>query len=99
MEALMQRTALRMLAVACVLAPAAIGAQVVNNGPKAATYITDEDVKTVNALPGVDRQIVSVAVGKTNVQVGIIHRVAAAPRGAGAGAAGGTGAGAGRAAG
>ncbi len=94
----MQRTVLRMLAVACVLAPAAIGAQVVNNGPKAATYITDEDVKAVNALPGVDRQIVSVDVGKTNVQVGIIHRAAAAPRGAGAGAAG-AGAGAGRAAG
>jgi hypothetical protein len=96
----MHRTALRMLAVACVLAPAAIGAQVVNNGPKAATYITDEDVKTVNALPGVDRQIVSVDVGKTNVQVGIIHRAAPAPRGAGAGAgAAGGGAGAGRGAG
>ena len=94
----MQRTVLRMLAVACVLAPAAIGAQVVNTGPKAATYITDEDVKMVNALPGVDRQLVSVDVGKTNVQVGIIHRAAAAPRGAGAGAAG-AGAGAGRGAG
>jgi hypothetical protein len=100
MEALMQRTALRMLAVACVLAPAAVGAQVVNNGPKAATYITDEEVKAVNALPGVDRQLVSVDVGKTNVQVGIIHRAAPPPRGAGAGAAGaGAGAGAGRGAG
>jgi hypothetical protein len=101
MEALMQRTVLRMLAVAGVLAPAAIGAQVVNNGPKAATYITDEDVKAVNALPGVDRQIVAVDVGKTNVEVGIIHRVAAPPRagGAGAGTGAGAGAGGGRAAG
>lgn len=91
----MQRIALRMIAVACVLAPAAAGAQVVNNGAKAATYITDEDVKAVNALPGVDRQLVSVDVGKTNVQVGIIHR--AAPPAAGAARAGGAGAaGAGR---
>jgi len=57
--------------------PALAAGQVQNNGPKAATYITDEDVKRVNALPGIDRQIVSVDVGKTNVQVGIIHRVAA----------------------
>jgi len=91
----MQRTALRMLAVACVLAPAMAGAQVVNNGPKAATYITDEEVKAVNALPGIDRQIVSVDVGKTNVQVGIIHRVAAPARGGGAGAGAGAGAAAG----
>jgi hypothetical protein len=86
-----------MLAVACVLAPAMAGAQVVNNGAKAATYITDEEVKAVNALPGVDRQIVSVDVGKTNVQVGIIHRVAAAARGGGAGAGAGAAAGGGAA--
>ena len=95
----MQRFALRMVVVACVLAPAAAGAQVVNNGPKGATYITDEDVKTVNALPGIDRQLVSVDVGKTNVQVGIIHRVAAPARGGGAGAAAGAGAGRGAGAG
>jgi len=95
----MQRTALRMLAVACVLAPAMAGAQVVNNGPKAATYITDEEVKAVNALPGDDRQIVSVDVGKTNVQVGIIHRVAAPARGGGAGAGAAAGGGAARGAG
>jgi hypothetical protein len=93
--------ALRALTVACVFAPLAAGAQVVNNGPKAATYITDEDVKTVNALPGIDRQLVSVDVGKTNVQVGIIHRPAPPAGGAarGAGAGGGTGAGAGAGAG
>jgi hypothetical protein len=43
-------------------------------GPKAATYITDADVKKVNALPGVDRQIVSVDIGKLNEAVGIVHR-------------------------
>lgn len=90
----MLRNAVRLLAVACAVAPAVLVAQVQNNGPKAATYITDEDVKKVNALPGIDRQIVSVDVGKTNVQVGIIHRAAAAGRGTGAGAAAGGGAGA-----
>jgi hypothetical protein len=77
----MQRIAVRVLAVACACAPALLVAQVQNNGSKAATYITDEDVKAVNALPGVDRQIVTVDVGKTNVEVGIIHRVAAPARG------------------
>jgi mannose-6-phosphate isomerase-like protein (cupin superfamily) len=86
-----------MAVAACAMIPVVALAQVQNNGPKAATYITDEDVKAVNALPGVDRQLVSVDVGKTNVAVGIIHRVAApagGARGAGAGAGRGTGAGA-----
>ena len=39
--------------------------------PKGATYITAEQVKTVNALPGVDRQIVNVDVGNTNLAVGV----------------------------
>ncbi|HVG83694.1 MAG TPA: hypothetical protein VM820_04220 [Vicinamibacterales bacterium] len=42
--------------------------------PKAATYITDEQVKAVNALPGVDRQIISTDIGKSNLSVGIVHR-------------------------
>lgn len=42
--------------------------------PKAATYITDEQVKAVNASSGVDRQLVSVDIGKINEAVGIIHR-------------------------
>lgn len=52
--------------------------------PKAATYITDEQVKAINAGPGVDRQIVSVDIGKLNEAVGIIHRGPTA-RGAAAG--------------
>src|SRR5262245_13895023 len=92
----MYRIAVRIAAAACLATPALLVAQVQNNGPKAATYITDEDVKAVNALPGIDRQIVSVDIGKSNMQVGIVHR-AAAP--AGGARAGGAGAGAGRGAG
>ena len=65
--------------------------------PKGATYITDEEVKLINASPGVDRQIVNVDIGKSNLAVGIIHRgktgapaagaTAAAPAGAAAAAA------------
>src|SRR5262245_65013335 len=66
--------------------------------PKAATYITDEQVKAINASPGIDRQIVSVDIGKLNEAVGIIHRGPTTPpagaRGAGGGAAAAGGAGA-----
>lgn len=60
--------------------------------PKAATYITDEEVKKVNALPGVDRQIVSVDIGKLNEAIGIVHRGPTTAPGA-TGARGGAGAG------
>lgn len=58
--------------------------------PKGATYITAEQVKLVNALPGVDRQIVNVDVGNTNLAVGVIHRgrTGAPPAGAGGGRGG-----------
>jgi mannose-6-phosphate isomerase-like protein (cupin superfamily) len=54
-----------------------------------ATYITAEQVKAVNALPGVDRQIVNVDVGNTNLAVGVVHRgrTGAPPAAAGGGAA------------
>ena len=72
-------------AVALTIVPAIALAQ----SPRAATYITDEEIKKVNSLPGVDRQIVSVDIGKLNEAVGIIHRgpttgAAAAGRGEGA---------------
>ena len=57
-------------AVAALLFPAAALAQ----NPKSATYITAEQVKMINALPGVDRQIVNVDVGNTNLAVGVVHR-------------------------
>ena len=62
--------------------------------PKAATYITDEQVKAINALPGVDRQIVSVDIGKLNEAIGIIHRGPTTPPAAGRSDAGGSGRGA-----
>lgn len=57
-------------AVAALLFPALALAQ----NPKGATYITADQVKAINALPGVDRQIVNVDVGNTNLAVGVIHR-------------------------
>lgn len=57
-------------AVAALLIPAAALAQT----SRPATYITAEQVKQVNALPGVDRQIVNVDVGNTNLAVGVVHR-------------------------
>jgi mannose-6-phosphate isomerase-like protein (cupin superfamily) len=74
-------------AALAVMLPVAAAAQ----SPKAATYITDEQVKAINAGPGVDRQIVSVDIGKLNLAVGIIHRgptkSGAAPAAAAGGAA------------
>ena len=66
----MQRRILRMLAFVIVAAPAAVLAQ----SPKAATYITKEEVDTVNKQPGVDRTIRVVDIGSENFAVGIIHR-------------------------
>jgi hypothetical protein len=74
-------------AVATLLIPAAALAQ----ASRPATYITAEQVKTINALPGVDRQIVNVDVGNTNLAVGVVHRgrTGAPPAGGGGAAAGG----------
>lgn len=72
-------------AVAALLFPAVVLAQ----GAKPATYITADQVKMVNALPGVDRQIVNVDVGNTNLAVGVVHRgKTGAPPAAGAGGGG-----------
>jgi len=70
---------------AVVILPAIAVAQ----KPMAATYITDEEVKAVNATPGVDRQIVSLDIGKSNFAVGIVHRgkTGAPPAAAAGGAA------------
>src|SRR5262249_12975349 len=81
-----------LISAVLALAPAVGFAQT----PKAATYITDEEVKAVNATPGVDRTIRVVDIGNENFAVGIIHRGATGgARGAGAGAGGGAGRGAG----
>ncbi len=85
--------------IAAVLVLFSVGAAA--QSPKAATYITDEQVKAVNATPGTDRQLVSVDIGKLNEAVGIIHRGKTTPPAAGAarGAAGAAGGGAAGAAG
>ena len=57
---------------------------------KPATYITKEEIETVNRQPGGDRQIKVVDIGSENFAVGIVHRgptPAAGARGAGGGAA------------
>ena len=92
----MKKALFFVLGTAFILAPVAMLAQ---SKPTAATYITDEEVKAVNALPGIDRTIKVVDIGPENFAVGVIHRAApaagrGAAAGAGAGAARGTGAGA-----
>jgi len=59
--------------------------------PTAATYITDEEVKIVNAQPGTDRTIRVVDIGNEHFSVGIIHRGASGARGAAAAGGGGGG--------
>jgi hypothetical protein len=62
-----------------------------NNGPKQATFISDDEVKTIlkGAPPAVDQQIKVVDTGKYNVGVGVIHRgkIMARPDGSVAGIA------------
>jgi hypothetical protein len=72
------------LAIAIVLSAARAFAQ----SPKAATYITDEEVKKVLAVPAVDHTIKVVDIGNENLAVGIIHRGATGGGNAAGGAAG-----------
>ena len=69
----MKKVILSVFAVPFILAPAVILAQS-GMKPSSATYITDEEVKQVNALPGIDRTIRVVDIGPENFAVGIIHR-------------------------
>ncbi len=84
----MTQTVLRALAVAAIMSPIVGFAQ----GPKGATYITDEEVKAVNALPGVDRMIKVVDIGNENFAVGIVLRGATGAAARGAAPAGARGA-------
>src|SRR5438128_5742197 len=77
------RTVLALLAVAAALQPGLAIAQ----SPKAATYITDEEVKKVNSQPGIDRTIRVVDIGNEHLAVGIIHRGPTGAAGRGAAAA------------
>lgn len=86
---------MKMSLIMSVPVAALLSAAAIAQAPKGAVYITDEEVKKINALPGVDRQIVSVDIGKLNEAIGIVHRgptgQAAAGRGAGANPEGGGG--------
>jgi len=93
----MRNTVLKAAAVALALSPAIGLAQ--SGKPTSATYITDEEVKAVNATPGVDRTIKVVDIGPENFAVGVIHRGASNAPGRGTGATGGGAAGAARGAG
>lgn len=76
----------RLSCVCLALLPAVGWAQ----NPKGATFITAEEVALINKSPGVDRQIVNVDIGKSNLAVGVIHRGrSGAPPAAGGGGGGG----------
>jgi hypothetical protein len=94
----MRKTALRALAIAAVLSPAVAFTQGGKTKPTTATYITKEEVDTVNKNgQGIDRNIKVVDIGHENYTVGIIHRgktvngvaVPSGAAGANAGRAGG----------
>src|SRR2546428_6581712 len=80
------QTMRRVLTAVIILWPGAAFAQ----APKAATYITDEEIKTVNSQPGIDRTIRVIDIGNEHLAVGMIHRSPSG--GAARGAAGGGGA-------
>lgn len=98
----MRKTVLRAVTIAVVLSPAVAFTQSGKPKPTTATFITKEEVDTVNSQgQGTDRNIKTVDIGHENFQVGIIHRrrtvggvqtpregtaAAAAPASAGAGA-------------
>jgi hypothetical protein len=86
----MKKQLLSALFVLSLVLPAGMVAQV---DLSKATYIGVQQWRdTVNALPGVDRQIVSQDIGALNLSVGIIHRNAITPA-AGGGGRGGRGGG------
>src|SRR5712691_11195677 len=71
----MRKTVLRAIALAAVLSPAVAFTQSGKTKPTTATYITKEEVDTVNKNgQGIDRNIKVVDIGHENYTVGIIHR-------------------------
>ena len=98
----MTKTLLGALTIAVILNSAAVLTQSGKSKPTTATYITKEEVDTVNAkAPGVDRAIKVVDIGHENFALGIIHRgktvdgvAVVAPAGARAGNAAAAGRGA-----
>jgi hypothetical protein len=71
----MQKTVRRILGAAiCFCSSMTIAEPAFAQALRAATYITDEEVKKVNSLPGIDRTIRVVDLGNEHLAVGIIHR-------------------------
>ena len=71
----MRTLVLRAIAVAVVLSPAVTFTQGQRAKPTTATWITKEEVDTVNKQgQGIDRNIKVVDIGHENFTVGIIHR-------------------------
>ena len=71
----MRTLILRAVALAVVLSPALVLTQGGKTKPTTATYITKEEVDTVNSQgQGIDRNIKTVDIGHENFSVGIIHR-------------------------
>ena len=56
--------------------------------PRPATYITKEEIDTVNKQPGGDRQIRVVDIGSENFAVGVVHRGPTGKPGGGGGGGG-----------
>jgi mannose-6-phosphate isomerase-like protein (cupin superfamily) len=67
----MRKTLRNALIVAVATVPVVASAQM---SSKPATYITKEEVDTVNKQPGVDRTIRVMDIGPENFAVGVIHR-------------------------
>ena len=71
----MRKLVFRAVAIAVVLGPIVALAQGGKTKPTTATYITKEEVDTVNKTgQGTDRNIAVVDIGHENFSVGIIHR-------------------------
>jgi hypothetical protein len=71
----MTKMVLGALVVAVVLSPAVASTQSGKSKPTTATYITKEEIDTVNAKgPGIDRAIKVVDIGHENFALGIVHR-------------------------
>lgn len=82
------RIAVRRLLIAVIaVVPVVSTSQSATSRP--ATYITKEEIDTVNKQPGGDRQIRVVDIGSENFAVGIVHRGSTLKPQAGRGAAGG----------
>jgi len=71
----MRKRLLGALVIAVVVSPAVAMTQSGKSKPTTATYITKEEIDTVNAKgPGIDRAIKVVDIGHENFALGIVHR-------------------------